>query len=237
MKNTPINILKDKLRSTNTFGEGVFSFVNPYSYLIFRKKLALFQKLDGLYVDGVGLVYMLKLCGLSVKRASFDMTSMAPQVFEKCVENGWSIYFIGSTEEAISQFARVVEQNYPQLNVVGYRNGYFSGREEREDVIRHIRATNPNVIVAGMGTPYQELFLTDLKDTGWSGLGYSCGGFIHQTAKGIDYYPHFYDKYNLRWLYRIIDEPKLVKRYAVLYPKSLFLFLCDLARYAFLRYK
>ena len=86
-----------------------------------------------------------------------------------------------------------------------------------------------------MGTPFQEQFLVDLKNLGWIGAGYTCGGFIHQTAANIKYYPEFFNTYNLRWLYRMIDEPKLIKRYLILYPKSTFLFFFDFIIYKFLK--
>ena len=82
-------------------------------------------------------------------------------------------------------------------------------------------AKDPNIVIAGMGSPLQEHFLISLRKKGWGGLGFTCGAFIKQTAKNINYYPKVFDKFHFRWLYRLFDEPKLFGRYFFEYPKVL----------------
>ena len=39
------------------------------------------------------------------------------------------------------------------------------------------------------------------------GVGFTCGGFIHQTANNeIEYYPLWIDRMNLRFVYRMYKE-------------------------------
>lgn len=161
------------------------------------------------------------------------MTSLAPIVFNDCIKYNKSIYFVGSTDTAIEGFISTINSEYKNLNVLGYRNGYFRDAQEKQHFINNLAKIEPDILVVGMGTPYQEEFLISLRDKNWKGVGYTCGGFIHQTAKGINYYPKFYDKYNLRWLYRMIDEPKLIKRYLLYYPLSACLFIFDVLKYKF----
>lgn len=207
---------------------GIFTFLNPFSYLKYRETPDLFKKFDVIYIDGILLVLWFRLFGIKVERKSFDMTSLAPKVFEFCSKNKKSIYFIGSTENAINLFVDKVSNEYLDLKVLGFRNGYFKDEREKQDAIKLIIKKNPDFVVVGMGTPFQEQFLVLLRELGWKGVGFSCGGFIHQTAQGIQYYPTFFNKYNLRWLYRIIDEPYLIKRYFIYYPKSFLLFVYDM---------
>ena len=94
-----------------------------------------------------------------------------------------------------------------------------------------IKNLNPDIVICGMGTPLQEHFLADLQKLGWGGIGYTCGGFLHQTARDIQYYPEWIDKYNIRWIYRIYDEPKLFKRYFWEYPKFFVYFIYDFYQY------
>lgn len=226
-----IHFLKHKAYSDFNEITGLSTFLNPYSYLFLRKNLCLFERFDRIYIDGILLLFLLRVIGVNVRRASFDMTSLAPVVIKDCIERNKTIYFIGSHEESITQFIDVIQSEFTQLSISGFRKGYFDNFEDRVNVIKSIIKLKPDVVVVGMGTPHQETFLLDLKEAGWSGTGFTCGGFIHQTAKGIDYYPTFYNKYNLRWLYRMIDEPKLIKRYLLLYPKSLILFSWDFFKY------
>ena len=225
-----LDILKFKQKGSENIEGGLITFINPFSYLFYRKNLELFAQFDYLLIDGIALVKLLKLVGIKTSRYSFDMTSLAPIVFENAIERNRTIYFIGSSKESINNFIGVIETSFRGLNIIGFRDGFFSGVKEKEDALDDIVSINPDIVVVGMGTPLQEMFLVNLKNKGWNGTGYTCGGFIHQTINRSSYYPKFYDKYNVRWLYRIFDEPHLAKRYLLLYPKSVLLFFLDYIR-------
>jgi len=229
--NNSIDVLKKKINYKNIDilhkKNKIITFLNPYSYLFFRKNTKLFQNFNLILIDGISLVILCKIITSKIIRYSFDMTSIAPIVFNYCISNKKSIYFIGSREKTINNFIGVIKDGFPDLEIIGFRNGYFENEFERENTIKQISQVNPDVIIVGMGTPYQEEFLIDLKKVGWQGTGYTCGGFIHQTAQGLIYYPYLINKFNLRWLYRIYKEPKLLKRYLFYYPLSFLLFLYD----------
>ncbi len=210
--------------------KGLHTFLNPYSYVIARKNADLFKEFDGLHLDGGLLVFLVRLLakGKDLERKSFDMTSLADLVFSKCSKENKSVFLIGGEESDITMAVSVFSENYPDLNICGYRSGFFESDSNRGKVIESIVALNPDIVVVGMGTPLQEEFLVDLSAAGWDGTGYTCGGFFHQSARGkLEYYPPWIDKFNLRWAYRMYDEPKLIKRYLKYYPLFLFVFACD----------
>ncbi len=209
---------------------GLVTFLNPFSYYQCRKSPDAIRQFDHIYIDGMLLVRLLNLVfPRKFTRISFDMTSAAPVLFERWSQNGKRVYFVGSTPDAIEGFVRTIGAAYPALKIDGYRNGYFKG-DERAALIRELAERKPDVIVVGMGTPLQEQLLLDIRQAGWQGCGYTCGGFIHQTSGKTQYYPKILDKLNLRWMYRIYDEPKLFKRYALYYPLAVMQFLLDAMR-------
>lgn len=56
--------------------------------------------MDGIFADGGFLVKAIKLVyGKQVTRRSFDMTSMAPELFSYAEENGKTIYIVASKQE------------------------------------------------------------------------------------------------------------------------------------------
>lgn len=225
-----LKLIKFRMHNQSV-SNGDTTFLNPFSYLVIRRNKHLVKPIANIEIDGGLLVLLLKLClGWKVKRISFDMTSLAPKVFSQAEESGRSLYFVGSKEEEISQALEVIKSEFPRINVIKYRNGYFSGNEWNEE-LDAVAVLKPDIVIVGMGTPIQESFLIDLRKRGWTGTGFTCGGFFHQTAKGIQYYPKWIDKFNLRWMYRIYDEPKLFKRYTVDYTKFLFVFAYDVFCY------
>ena len=195
----------------------VYSFLNPVSYLDALKHQELFCKMDGLFADGSLLVAAIRTCyGVKVSRYSFDMTSLAPKLLSYAAENGKTIYIVASKQEQVERAVEIIREHYKDICIIGYRNGYFPNEEEKKEEARHIAELNPDFVIVGMGAVMQEEFLLMVKEAGYKGIGFTCGGFIHQTAIGeADYYPEWVDRMNLRFLYRMWKEPHTRKRYFI----------------------
>lgn len=194
----------------------VYSFLNPVSYIQVRKSREQYQDVDGLFADGSLLVlFILLFYRTKVPRYSFDMTSLAKLFFEHASKSGESVYFIGAEPAFMEDAYKSIKNEYPAMNVIEHRNGFFADKAEREATIRHIVELNPDFVIVGMGAVLQDVFLTDLKNAGYKGIGFSCGGFFHQTAQNgaARFYPTFFDKINMRYLYRMYKEPHTRKRY------------------------
>lgn len=225
------SILIRKIISTKSidnsvlFNDGgkVYTFLNPVSYLSALDNKELFSKFDGIFADGSLLVSAIKLVyGTSVTRRSFDMTSIAPELLGYVENSGKTVYIVASKQEQVERAVEIFRERYPKLNIAGFRNGYFSSESEMDIEARKIAELNPDFVIVGMGILMQERFLLKVKDAGFKGIGFTCGGFIHQTAKNeIDYYPDWVDRTNLRFVYRMYKEPHTRKRYlqaAFLFP-------------------
>lgn len=197
--------------SSNKF----YTCLNPFSYHLIRRNPELFKRLDGLFIDGMTMCWAVRaLWGLKITRLSFDMTGIAPDLFaflnDKATDR--TIYFIGSRQPEVEAAVKQISKNYPNIKVAGYRNGYFSSPEERREALREIVETAPDFTIVGMGSPLQEQFVVDLKDAGYKGNAFTCGGFLHQTTERINYYPDWINRYNLRAFYRLFKEKGLYKR-------------------------
>ena len=204
----------------------IITFLNPWSYLILRNRRELLEQFDVIAIDGIALVIALNLIGVRAKRYSFDMTSLAKHTFAEAQSANKSVAIIGSENGCLMKAKEHILSRYSNLDIIESRHGYFRDEAERNSYIKHLANVNPNIVIVGMGAILQEEFLVSLRTAGWNGVGYTCGGFFHQTAKRLDYYPKLFDNLNLRWLYRIIDEPNLVRRY-LLYAKFCSKFIID----------
>lgn len=201
----------------------IYTFLNPVSYLSALEHKPLFEGFDGIFADGSILVAAIRLIyGKRVTRRSFDMTSLAPELLSYAETHDKSVYIVASRQEQVEKAVGIFKKRYPKLSVAGYRNGYFASEKEQELEAQHIAEVSPDFLIVGMGALMQERFLLKVKDAGFGGIGFTCGGFIHQTAKDeIDYYPGWVDRMNLRFLYRMYKEKHTRKRYlqaALLFP-------------------
>lgn len=123
-----------------------------------------------------------------------------------------TIYFIGAKQDEIEATIRQIRHSYPKMKIAGYRNGYFSTEAERRAAISEIIELNPSFVIVGMGSPLQERFVIDLRDSGFKGIAFTCGGFLHQTADRMHYYPQWVNRLNLRAFYRLFHEKGMVAR-------------------------
>jgi N-acetylglucosaminyldiphosphoundecaprenol N-acetyl-beta-D-mannosaminyltransferase len=194
---------------SKTFSETgrIYTCVNPYSYHIVRNNFDLYDRMDGIFVDGMTMCWWIRLLwGRKIPRLSFDMTAMAADLFEELNESKRTIYFVGARQAQLEATLHRIKNVYPNLHVVGFRNGYFSNNEQRQTEIDKIVHISPDFVVVGMGSPRQECFVADLKNAGFKGVAFTCGGFLHQTCESINYYPNWVNKYNLRAFYRLYKE-------------------------------
>ena len=192
------HILRTNLRGLdNLFMDKgkIYTFLNPVSYLMALDRKDLFGQFDGIFADGSILVAAIRLLyGITVKRRSFDMTSMAPELFRFAENNGKMLYIVASKQEQVEKAVEIFKERYPKLKF----------------------------LIVGMGALMQERFLLKVRNAGFQGIGFTCGGFIHQTANNeIEYYPLWIDRMNLRFVYRMYKEKHTRKRYvqaALLFP-------------------
>jgi len=217
-------IESDNITDEGLYGETakMYTFLNPVSYLIATRHDDLFDRFDGILVDGSILIAAIRLLyGKRIKRRSFDMTSIADSLFRKVQNEHKSVYLIGAKPEQIERSVEILRKQYPGIRIAGHKNGYFSSTDNINDTCAEIISINPDYVIAGMGTPLQEIFMMQLKVCGYKGIGFTCGGFLTQLSmKGVAYYPKWADKYNLRFLYRFCIEQHTRKRYI----KAIFLF-------------
>lgn len=202
----------------------IYTFLNPVSYLQAMAHQELFSGFDGIFADGSLLVAAIRIVyGKRVTRRSCDMTSIGRQLLEISSQTGRSIYYVASKQDEVEESVAMFKQSFPNVQIIGFRNGYFANEKEMDVEAQHIVQLNPDYLVVGMGAVKQEEFLMRLKNAGYHGVGLTCGGFIHQTAhKDIDYYPKWADRFNVRFLYRMWKEPYTIRRYL----KATFLFPC-----------
>lgn len=201
----------------------IYTFLNPVSYLDALERKDLFCQFDGIWADGSLLVAAINLLyGKKVIRRSFDMTSIAPKLLDYAEKHGKTIYIVASQEEEVKKAVGILLERNPQLIFVGYRNGYFSSDGDIQKEVQYIVNLNPDFLIVGMGAVKQEQFLQMIKEASFKGVGFTCGGFIHQTAKGeMDFYPDWVNRLNIRFIYRMIKEGHTRKRYikaAILFP-------------------
>ncbi len=201
-------------------GEALVTFANPGTTLLARRSAAFYRDLhvfDLVLPDGIGMCLAVRLLhGLPAQRVSFDMTSLAPTVFEHARRFGLSVALVGGAPGVAARARDRLLAHFPGLLVTGAFDGYGDVAVTARDVV----ALAPRILICGMGGAAQEAFLLRARALGWRGLGFTCGGFLDQLQERVNYYPRWVDRTNLRWAYRLVSEPgRLWRRYLLDYSR------------------
>lgn len=194
----------------------IVSFVSPPVMKALKEHPDYLKRVDVILSDGIVITKALKvLRGAHVDRISFDSTSIAPVIFQSAANNRLGIILIGGREGVADRAARRLRLHFPDIQILAAMSGYMAW----EAAVRRIVSLDPDVVICGMGAPMQELFLAELVGAGWNGFGFTCGGYLDQLNEAYHYYPGWMDRRNLRWLYRLLREPRRMgRRYFLDYP-------------------
>lgn len=124
-------------------------------------------------------------------------------------------YFLGGNQECLDRLVTAVRKLQPNLQVAGYRNGYFNESEEAV-IIENIKKSGADFVWVGLGTPKQQAFISQWKNE-LLGSAILAVGFAFDVNAGTKPdAPAFLGHLGLTWLYRLSKEPlRLWKRYLV----------------------
>jgi N-acetylglucosaminyldiphosphoundecaprenol N-acetyl-beta-D-mannosaminyltransferase len=138
-------------------------------------------------------------------------------VCELSQAHGWRHFFYGGAPEVAGRLSERLVEKFPGLNVVGTYCPPFRALspEEDEEVVRIIRAAEPDIVWVGISTPKQERWMVEhvarLGVPVLVGVG-AAFDFLSGTKPQA---PLWMQRSGLEWLFRLFSEPKrLWRRYA-----------------------
>ena len=173
-----------------------------------------YHRADLVVPDGVGLVWATRLLGVPLPERVPGI-ALAEELLRGECDRTCRVFLLGGREGVALRAKTHLLQRFPGLDIVGTQHGYFSDEEE---IIYQIRAARPDVILVGMGVPRQELFMMRVRDRLNVPLMIGIGGALDIFAGDRVRAPRSWQKLDLEWLYRILQEPRRM-RAAILIPR------------------
>ncbi len=161
------------------------------------------------YPDGIGAVWALQKKGFK-KVQKIPGCELWLDIIEK-YHSTKRFYFVGGTEEVITETIKRLKKRYPAIDIVNHRNGYLSSEEERRALISDIAQLQPDVVFVAMGSPKQELLMEEMQQAHkavYQGLGGSFDVFTDTVKRA----PEWWVRNNLEWSYRLVKQPSRITR-------------------------
>lgn len=186
---------------------------NPETLMVAEEnnifKSALLDNNTTIIADGIGVVKGAKMLNYNVEE-TIPGVELCSNLFQYCNELSKSIFLFGAKEEIVKKLVDVIKQNYPNVIIAGYENGY---KKDRQAIFTRIKTLNPDVVLVALGIPEQELLIYNNINNFYKGIFMGVGGSFDVLSGTKKRAPKIFRKMHLEWLYRIIREPKRLKRF------------------------
>lgn len=161
------------------------------------------------YCDGAGAVKAMRLKGgVAEKIAGCELWL---KIIERHYASGRPFYFVGATPAVHAATIDKLRKDFPGINIVGHRDGYLRSPQERQALIEDVVATKPDFVFVAMGSPTQEILMQDMlarHKAVYQGLGGSYDVYTGNVKRA----PKWWIDHNLEAAYRLLRQPKRIKR-------------------------
>lgn len=195
----------------------ILSFVNPE--IIMRAQMLPSYKeylnnADLVAPDGIGLLLASKIIGTPLKERVTG-TNIMYSLAEMSAKKGFRLYFLGAKFDVVKTAVKKLTCLYPTLKVVGMNHGYFSVSEEK-NVIAEIKTKKPDILIVCLGMYKQEMWIKrNLAEINVP-VCFGNGGAFDFVSGRVKRAPLWMQKSGLEWFYRLLQEPRRIKRQLVL---------------------
>ena len=186
---------------------------NPETFMISEKnedvRKMLLDKETVMVPDGIGVLKAGKKIGYNIEERITGI-DIANELLKFGNEQKKSIYLFGSKQEVINSMKIVIKEQYPNLKLVGTSNGYVT---DKDKVFDEIVKLEPDIVLVALGIPLQEMLIYKHLNRFKKGIFVGVGGSFDVMSGMKKRAPKIFIKLNLEWLYRIMKEPKRLKRF------------------------
>lgn len=160
--------------------------------------------------DGQGVLLAGRILGTPFP-ARVTGVELAEALCRESAARDVSLYFLGAEPGVVDEAAARMRAAYPGVKIVGTHHGYFRN-EGPAEVLADITRTQPDILLVGLGSPYQEEFIDDYLARCGVPVGIGVGGSFDVLSGRVQRAPEIFIRLRLEWLYRIASDRKRWKR-------------------------
>lgn len=169
----------------------------------------LLDKETTLIPDGIGIVKAAKILNFSIKERITGI-DLANELLNIANKNGYKVALLGATEEVIINLKKRLMKDFPKINLVAIENGYT---DTKDKFFVNLEKKEPDICLIALGIPNQEKLIYKHIKKFKKGIFVGVGGSFDVISGTKKRAPKIFQKLNIEWLYRIIREPKRIKRF------------------------
>lgn len=176
--------------------------------------------------DGTGIIWAVKhLDPENCKDAKrLPGIELAEHLLQDADKLGKKIVIFGGKEEVLKKVILKFSKTYPNIQIVRAINGYVSP-EKYDDVAKDIASCEPDLVLVALGSPKQEIWINKYSSLFPKSIMVGIGGSLDIWSGNKMRAPQWIRDIHLEWLFRVITEPKRLKRVIRSLPVFIYLVL------------
>jgi UDP-N-acetyl-D-mannosaminouronate:lipid I N-acetyl-D-mannosaminouronosyltransferase len=156
------------------------------------------------YIDGRGAIWAARRMGYKTKMARIPGVELWLEIIKAFPDKKY--YLLGAKDEIVSTTATKLKNDYQGLNIVGFRNGYFT-QEELPGIINDLESKKAEIVFVAMGSPKQENIMIEMLKQ-HKAMYMGLGGSFDVYSGNVKRAPVFFQRLGLEGPYRFISNPK-----------------------------
>lgn len=177
-----------------------------------------YQEAALVLTDGQPLIWISRFLKCPIKE-KISGSDLFPRLCKLAAQKHYTMYFLGAAEGVAALAAENLMKKNPGLQVVGTYSpayGFEKDPQQVNMIWKKINEAAPDILIVGLGTPKQEIFLWENRDKLGHQLAFCLGASLDFEAGRVRRAPVWMQKNGLEWLYRLCHEPRrLFKRYLI----------------------
>lgn len=193
-----------------------------------KKFLSAYRRAGLVAVDGTPIMIVAQIYKTPLKE-KITGPVLTEKVIEMASENAFSVFFLGAGEGVGEKAGKNLLTKYPHYSYAGFYSppfGFEKDEKEREHIIDMINQSGAQIVIAGMGSPKTEIFLSEIYEKLKCNVSVSVGAAIDFFAGTLKRCPEWINKIGMEWFFRFVKEPRrMFKRYFVDDIKFLYLII------------
>lgn len=173
----------------------------------------LIRRADIHICDGIGIVIAAKIL-YDRKIPRITGIQLFLDLMARAEKEGLKVFLLGATPESNRSACEKLLAKHPKLKIVGSHHGYLNNGSM---VARIINESGADMLFVSMGSPKQEYWISRHMESINASFIMGIGGTLDVVSGKAKWAPKLFRKTGTEFLYRLICEPKRLKR-QICYP-------------------
>jgi len=162
------------------------------------------------YCDGAGAVKAARRKG-APEAIRIPGCELWLDIIARYAPQGKRFYLVGARQEVVEGTVRTLRRRFPGIDIAGYRNGFITTPQEHDALIDDIVAKAPDIVFVAMGSPRQEILMSEMKAR-HTALYQGLGGSFDLLMGNFKRAPHLVQRMGGEWLWRFVAQPSRIRR-------------------------